>query len=89
MKVIRDLTILYILIIVFFSNNYLANVDIKLDSPNKALSYNFELIDGKLFYQILHKEKLIIDRSQLGYRFESNMDLVENFEFVDSLLTTH
>lgn len=54
-----------------------------LKSPDKALSADFFIEDGKLWYQVSLDEKVVIEKSPLGIILETD-DFTQNLTYVES-----
>lgn len=59
-----------------------------VSSPEKKNTINFELVDGKPMYSILHTENEVLLPSQLGFVFKGNDSLASNFEIIDTKAST-
>jgi len=85
----------YFFISLFFILNADAQKTIALSSPNKQIGFVLRSVKGQLFYDVLFKNKKIIDNSSVSLEFENGLfgndislgkaafrDTIENYELV-------
>lgn len=71
----------YVFTVTVFLSMVLAgnNKKIKISSPDNKNKIEFEIRNGRLFYKLLRNNSIIIDKSTLGYRLKTDVNLTDNF----------
>ena len=77
----KFITLFFAIILLSCSNN---NYKTEISSPDKKINLKFELINGKPSYSIIKQNKSVISNSSLGLILKDDIDLSENFYFLDS-----
>lgn len=71
-----------VLVFIFFSCNK-NKEEVTIDAPSAKINVGISVIEGKIFYHIIRKGKVIIKPSQLGIEFKNDQSLTDDFKFTD------